>query len=167
MTRVLTALAAVVVLVCGVVAVGIWLLVRDQPPQRPEISAYSRGQLTRVGPYRYCNVLNLEDCENYETEGELGVDERGPVQLSVPTSIGRTPWLLRGFYNDPRDSTLDVFRPNSRLAVTIPTVGSNGGKLNRVVVQLLTLVQDEKGDLFPMPHAEWSVRTEWVQASGE
>lgn len=167
MTRVLSALAAVVVLVCGVVAVGIWLLVRDQPPQRPEISAYSRGQLTRVGPYRYCNVLNLEDCENYETEGELGVDERDPVQLSVPTSIGRTPWLLRAFYNDPRDSTLDVFRPNSRLAVTIPTVGSNGGKLNRVVVQLLTLVQDEKGDLFPMPHAEWSVHTEWVQASGE
>jgi hypothetical protein len=160
--RVVAALAAVVVLVFGVVAVGIWLLVRDQPARHPEISAYSRGQLTRVGPYRYCNVLNLDDCENRQTEGRLGVGERDPVQLSVPGSIGRTPWLLRAFYDDPRDTTLDVFRPNSRLAVTIPTVGSNGGRLNQVVVQLLTFVQDEKGDLFPMPHAEWSVRTEWA-----
>jgi hypothetical protein len=151
----------VAVLVCAVVGVGIWLLVRNQPPHRPKISAYSRGQLARVGPYTYCNVLNLNDCDNNQTEGALAVDGRDPVQLSVPSAIGRAPWLLRAFYDDPRDTTLEVFRPNSRLAVTIPTVGSNGGRLNRVVVQLLTLVQDEKGDVFPTPHAEWAVRTEW------
>lgn len=162
MRRVIAATAAVVVLVCAVAGAGIWLRVRDQPPQRPEISAYSRGQLTRVGPFSYCNVLNLNDCESNQTEGALAVGARDPVQLSVPSTIGRTPWLLRAFYDDLRDTSLDVFRPNSRLAVTIPTVGSNGGRLNRVVVQLLTLVQDEKGDVFPMPHAEWSVRTEWA-----
>jgi hypothetical protein len=70
--------------------------------------------------------------------------------------------LLRSFYDDPRDTTLEVARPNTRMAATIPTVGSHGGRLNRVVVQLLTLVSDEKGDLFPMPHAEWSVLTAWT-----
>jgi hypothetical protein len=160
-TRALSAIAAVVVVFCGIVAVGVWLIVRDQPPQRPEISAYSRGHLTRVGPYRYCNVVDLNECDNPETQGDLKVDERDPVQLSVPSGISSAPWLLRAFYDDPRDTTLDVFRPNSRLAVTIPTVGAAGGRLNRVVVQLLTLAQDEKGDLFPIPHAEWSVRTEW------
>jgi hypothetical protein len=162
LTRVVTALAAVAVLFCGVVAVGIWLLVRDRPPQRPEISVYSHGHLVRVGPYRYCNVVNLNDCENDQTEGELPIDARNPVQLSVPTAISRAPWLLRSFYDDARDTTLEVSRPNIRLAATIPTVGAHGGRLNRVVVQLLTLVSDEKGDLFPVPHAEWSVRTVWT-----
>ena len=161
MTRVITALAAVVVVFCGVVAVGIWWVTRQHPPQRPEISVYSDGHLVRVGPYRYCNVVNLNDCENAATEGQLSVDERDPVQLSVSIGISRALWLLRSFYDDPRDTALDVFRPNSKLAVTIPTVGSHGGRLNRVVVQLLTLVSDEKGDLYPMPHAEWSVRTVW------
>lgn len=161
MTRVITALAAVVVVFCGVVAVGIWLVARDQPPRRPEVSVYSDGHLVRVGPYRYCNVVNLNDCENPQAEGQLGVDDSDPVQLSVPIGISRALWLLRSFYDDPRDTTLDVFRPNSKLAATIPTVGSHGGRLNRVVVQLLTLVSDEKGDLYPMPHAEWSVRTVW------
>ena len=161
MTRVATALAAVVVVFFCVVPVGIWLLIRDQPPQRPQISVYSGGHLARVGPYRYCDVLNLNDCENRQTEAELPVDVRDPVQLSVPGAIGRAPWLLRSFYDDARDTTLDVFRANTRLAATIPTVGSHGGRLNRVVVQLLTLVRDEKGDLFAMPHAEWSVRTVW------
>lgn len=123
---------------------------------------YSHGHLVRVGPYRYCNVVNLNDCENHEAEGELPVDDRNPVQLSVPTAISRAPWLLRSFYDDPRDTTLEVARPNTRMAATIPTVGSHGGRLNRVVVQLLTLVSDEKGDLFPMPHAEWSVLTAWT-----
>ena len=161
MTRVITALAGVVVLFCGVVGVGIWLLIRDQPPQRPDISAYSLGHLVRVGPYRYCNVVNLDECENNQTLGVVPVDDRNPVQLSVPTEISRAPWLLRSFYDDPRDTTLEVSRPNARLAATIPTIGSHGGRLNRVVVQLLTLVKDEQGDLFPMPHAEWSVRTVW------
>jgi hypothetical protein len=161
LTRVFTALAAVVVVFFCMVPVGIWLVVRNQPPQRPQISVYSRGYLARVGPYRYCNVVNLNDCENSQTEAELAVDVRDPVQLSVPVAIGRAPWLLRSFYDDARDTSLEVFRPNTRLAATIPTIGSHDGRLNRVVVQLLTLVKDENGDVFPMPHAEWSVRTVW------
>lgn len=145
----------------GVVALGVWLIARHQHTERPEISAYSRGQLARVGPFQYCKVLNPTDCEKYGTEGQLVIDDRNPVQLSVPTAISRTLWLQRSYYDDPRDSTLNVFRPNTHLAVTIPSVGPNGSHLNRVVVNLLTLVADEKGDLYPTPHAEWAVRTVW------
>jgi hypothetical protein len=61
-------------------------------------------------------------------------------------------------YEDPAKTTTSVFRPNSRLAVTIPTVDPQRGRLTGIVVQLLTLVVDPTGELRDTPHAEWSVR---------
>ena len=90
-------------------------------------------------------------------EGRAG--SRG--ELSVPTSIGRAPWRLLQVYEDERNSTTTMFRPNTLLAVTIPTVDPQRGRLTGIVVQLLTLVQDPKGELRDAPHAEWSVRTVW------
>jgi Protein of unknown function (DUF2771) len=160
--RRIVSVLAVVVLLAGVGAgLVVWLVVRDLPPRQPEISAYSRGHLTRVGPYRYCNVLNLNDCQEPQTQGELPVNGRDPVQLSVPTSIGRAPWRLLRVYENPRDTTTTVYRPDTRLAVTIPTVDAQRGRLTGVVVQLLTLVVDANGELTDLPHAEWSVRTVW------
>ena len=83
-------LTALLALLCVGVGVGTWLLVRQTGPQRPEISAYSHGHLTRVGPYLYCKVLNLNECQMPQTQGELPVSERYPVQLSVPAAIYRT-----------------------------------------------------------------------------
>jgi len=159
--RFLIVLAAAVVAIVAVVGVSVWLLVRGRPPQYPQISAYSRGHLARVGPYRYCNVLNLNDCHNPQTQGELPVTANYPVQLSVPTSIGDAPWRLLRVYEDPRDATTTLFRPDTRLAVTIPTTDPQRGRLMGVVVQLLTLVVDPNGELADVPHAEWSVRTVW------
>jgi Protein of unknown function (DUF2771) len=152
-------LVAVLVLLLSVGAgVGAWLLVRKPGPQRPEISAYSRGHLIRVGPYLYCNVLNLDDCQTPQVQGELPVSTRYPVQLSVPEAISRAPWRLLQVYEDPTNTTSTLFRPNSRLAVTIPTVDAQRGRLTGIVVQLLTLVVDPSGELRDVPHAEWSVR---------
>jgi len=159
--RVVTALAAVVVVIAVVVVLGVWLLVRGRPPQYPQISAYSNGHLARVGPYRYCNVLNLNDCHNPQTVGELPITASYPVQLSVPTSIGHAPWRLLRVYENPRDTTATLFRPDTRLAVTIATTDRQRGRLMGVVVQLLTLVLDQNGELADVPHAEWSVRTTW------
>ncbi|MDT5131048.1 MAG: hypothetical protein QOE41_359 [Mycobacterium sp.] len=154
-------LAAMVVLLAAVVGVSVRLLVRGQPPAYPQISAFSHGHLTRVGPYRYCNVLNLHDCANPLVQGELPVTGRYPVQLSVPTSIGRAPWRLLMVYQDPRNTAMTLYRPGTRLAVTIPTTDPQRGRLAGVVVQLLTLVVDPNGELADVPHAEWSVRTVW------
>jgi len=159
--RALTVLAAIGLAIVVVVGLSVWLITRNQPRQYPQISAYSRGHLTRVGPYRYCNVLNLNDCDNPQTQGELPVDAGYPVQLSVPTSIGRAPWRLVRVYPDARDTTVTLYRPNTRLAVTIPITDPQRGRLMGFAVQLLTLVVTPNGELTDAPHAEWSVRTIW------
>ncbi|MEY8014662.1 DUF2771 domain-containing protein [Mycobacterium servetii] len=153
----LLALTLVTLLAVGG-GVATWLLVRHPGPQRPQISAYSHGHLARVGPYMYCNVLDLNDCQNPQTQGELPVDARYPVQLSVPEAIARAPWRLLQVYEDPANTTATLFRPHTRMAVTIPSVDRQRGRLTGIVVQLLTLALDRSGELRDVPHAEWSVR---------
>jgi hypothetical protein len=160
-TRRVFVLLVIVVLASVGAGIGAWLLAGRRGPQQPEISAYTHGHLTRVGPYLYCNVLNLDDCRKPQSQGELPVTERFPVQLSVPQAIGRAPWRLLQVYEDPNNTTSTMFRPASRLAVTIPTVHRQRGRLTGIVVQLLTLVVDRNGELTDVPHAEWSVRTVW------
>jgi hypothetical protein len=157
--RVLAALVVVVVVASALTGVLIWRLARHPPPKHPEISAYSHGQLVRVGPYRYCEVLNPTNCETPKADGELTVDARHPVQLSVPAAIARAPWILVRSYEGA--DVVDEFRPDTKLAVTIQTVDPQRGRLFGVAVQLPTLVRDEAGNEFPVPHAEWSVRTVW------
>ena len=156
----LVLLAIVAVLAVGT-GIGAWALVRGRGPMRPEISAYSNGHLARVGPYRYCDVIDLTDCQNPQTEGELRVNSRSPVQLSVPTSIGRAPWWLLTVYEDSAVPATTFYRPGSRLAVTIPTVDPHHGRLTGIAVQLMTVFVDPNGEVQGVPHAEWSVRTVW------
>lgn len=155
------ALLAVVAVLAVAAGIGAWALVRERGPLRPEISAYSDGHLTRVGPYRYCSVLDLTDCQNPRSEGELKVNSRAPVQLSVPTSISRAPWWLLTVYEDSAIPATTFYRPGSRLAVTIPTVDPRHGRLTGIAVQLMTVFVDPNGEVQGVPHAEWSVRTVW------
>jgi hypothetical protein len=155
-------ITALVLLASAAAGFGAWLLARGHGPSRPEISAYSHGHLTRVGPYLYCDVLDLTKCQTPQAQGELPVNAQDPVQLSVPTAIGRAPWRLLRVYEDPDKSTVTVFRPDSRLAVTIATVDPQRGRLSGIVVQVMTLVVDPGGELRDVPHAEWSVRMVWT-----
>ncbi|OSC39476.1 DUF2771 domain-containing protein [Mycobacterium decipiens] len=151
-------IAVLVILLSAAAGAGAWLLARGHDVQQPKISVYSHGHLTRVGPYLYCNVLDLNDCRTPQAQGELPVSERYPVQLSVPEAISRAPWRLLQVYENPANTTTTLFRPDTRLAVTIPTVDPQRGRLIGIVVQLLTLVVDASGELHDVPHAEWSVR---------
>jgi hypothetical protein len=161
MNKVLAILVSVAVVAAAATGALIWRLTRDPAPQHPEISAFTHGQLVRVGPYRYCDVLKITQCDVPETIGELVVTSRDPVQLSVPPSIARAPWVLLRAYEGSGDSVVEEFRPDTRLAVTIPTVDPHRGRLTGIAVQLPTLVRDEQNNEFPWPHAEWSVRTVW------
>lgn len=161
MKRALAALAAVVVLAIAGTTVGVVQLHRPHGDQLPEISAYSHGHSVRIGPFQYCEVLNLDDCKEPRDAGELPVTEENPVQLSVPSSVARAPWRLLRVYENPIDTTVSYFAPKTTLAVTIPTVDPNRGRLTGLAVQLLTLVQDQNGQEFALPHAEWSISTVW------
>lgn len=161
MKRAVAVLATVALLASIGTAVLVWRLSATSEPHLPEISAFSNGHLTRVGPYRLCQVLDPTDCVVPAEQGEVPVTGRHPVQLSVPREVERAPWvLLRAFEDGDR---IDEFRPDTRLAVTIPTVDPQLGRLTGFAVQLPTLVRDEEGNEFPVPHAEWSVRTQWDQ----
>lgn len=161
MKRVVAALALVALLATSATAALIWQLTRTPAQRHPEISAYTHGQLVRVGPYRYCDVYQITKCDIPETIGQLDVTSRDPVQLSVPPAIARAPWVLLRAYEDGGDPVVEEFRPDSRLAVTIPTVDPHRGRLTGIAVQLPTLVRDEQNNEFPWPHAEWSVATVW------
>jgi Protein of unknown function (DUF2771) len=158
--RKLALLAIVAVLAVGA-GIGAWALAHEPGSLHPEISAYSDGHSTRVGPYRYCSVLDLTDCQNAGSEGELRVNSHAPVQLSVPTSIGQAPWWLLTVYEDSAIPTTTFYRSGSRLAVTIPTVDPHHGRLIGIAVQLMTVFVDPSGEVQGIPHAEWSVRTVW------
>ena len=93
MKRVLALLAVVAVLSATATGVLVWRLTRHQGPDFPEISAFTDGQLTRIGPYRYCDV-HLKACDIPATTGELHVTARHPIQLSVPQPVARAPWVL-------------------------------------------------------------------------
>lgn len=158
-------IAAVVVLAAASAGVGAWFAARGHDSGLPQISAYSRGTTVRVDPYLYCNVIDLNDCVKGAAQGQLSVTEKFPVQLSVPTTISRGPWRLLRVYPDERDTTTTSYRPGTQLAVTVPTVDPQRGRVVGLVVQLMTLVQDQNGELFDLPHAEWSLRLSWDQAS--
>ena len=154
-------IAALVLLASIGAGVGAWLHTRHDGTALPEISVYSQGETVRVGPFLYCNVIDLNDCAQSAAPGRLSVGESSPVQLSVPSAISRAPWRLLKVYADERDTTTTVYRPDTALAVTIPTVDPQRGRVVGLVVQLLTLVQDENGELLDLPHAEWSVQLAW------
>jgi hypothetical protein len=160
--RVVAVLATVALLSSIGTGVLIWQMSRDHGPQYPEISAFSHGELTRVGPYRFCQVLNPTDCVIPADQGELPISGGYPIQLSIPSAIAQAPWVLIRAYEDA--DVIEEFRPGTRLAVTIPTVDAQRGRLTGFAVQLPTLVRDQDGNEFPVPHAEWSVRTAWQQA---
>jgi hypothetical protein len=144
MKRTLAVLAAVIVLAIAGTTVGVWQLHSAHGDRLPEISAYSHGHSVRIGPFQYCEVLNLDDCQEPRETGQLRVTEESPVQLSVPSAVARAPWRLLRVYENPMDTTVTYYAPKTTLAV-----------------QLLTLVQDQNGEEFALPHAEWSVSTVW------
>lgn len=153
--------AALVVLAAAGAGVGAWALVRNQGSPLPQITAYSQGTTVRVNPYLFCNVVDLNDCVKGGVQGELSVGGRYPVQLSVPARIGDAPWRLLQVYSDDKDTVATAYHPGTRLAVTVPTVDPRRGRMMGLVVQLLTLVKDQNGELHDLPHAEWSVKLNW------
>jgi hypothetical protein len=156
------ATAAAVVLASAGAGTAAWALVRDDGAHGlPEISAFTGGQLTRVGPFLYCNVLDLNDCATPQSQGELRVTERNRVQLAVPEAIAAAPWRLVIVYEDADNTTISTFRPDTRLSATIPTIDPQRGRATGLAVQLLTLVTDGSDEIREVPHAEWSIRFVW------
>ena len=158
---VLVTMVALLVLVCLATGLGAWWVNHRRGPQPTMISAFTRGQLVQVEPYRFCDVIDLDDCVTTEAMGVLQVDAAHPVQLSVGNRISEAPWRLLLFYDNYFDSTITTFRPGSTLTATIPTVDPLRGRLRGMTVLVPTLAVDQFGNLIELPHAEWAVQLNW------
>jgi hypothetical protein len=163
-----TTAVVVAVLTVGTAALagfGTWWFTRGEEPPPPQISAYSNGHLTHIGPYMYCNARDLYECLPISTTGELAADARHPIQLGVGDAVGRAPWWLLRIYDNPKYDTDQMYQPGT-LTVTIPTVDPERGRLRRMEVQLLTWGIDmDTGEEFPIPHAVWAVDLAWKSHS--
>lgn len=155
-------IAALVLLAAAGAGIGAWALTRPHSAALPQISVYSHGTTVQVDPYLYCNVVNLDDCVKPGVQGQLAVSARHPVQLSVPARISQAPWRLLRVYEDDKKTVESAFRPGTQLAVTVPTIDPQRGRIVGLVVQLITLVKDQNGELHDLPHAEWSVKLDWT-----
>ena len=99
MKRVAVVLACVTLVASLLTGALVWQLSRAPHSKYPEISAYTREQLVRVGPYRYCDVFVITNCDIPQTVGTLVVNWRDPIQLSVPPAIARAPLVLIRAYD--------------------------------------------------------------------
>ena len=155
-------LASVTVLAVVLTGVLVWRLSGTTGSDLPEISAFTHGKQVRVGPYFYCEPKTNGVCESPGTIGSLVVNDRDVVQLSVPPAIADGWWELRQDYGDQTPPRIAEYLPGrNQLAVTIPTVDPERGRLAGIAVQLKTLAMDENGNELEWRHAEWSVATEW------
>ncbi|MDO3650356.1 DUF2771 domain-containing protein [Nocardia mangyaensis] len=152
-------LAAVAV----VTAVWVAVAVSKAPAHEPEITAYAHGKSVTVAPFMYCTV-RMEDCAYGETT-PLRVPSGMPVQISLPSEIVDSPWLIQLIYQRPDGEQVDrvlsfADYPARARALTIESQPEPDLRLAGIEVQLPILARDvDTGRESYIPHAAWSIVT--------
>ncbi len=140
-------------------------------PAPPEVTFYADGESVHAQPWRYCDAL-VTSCESDPDEPSvLDVRAGEPVQVSVPTDVAETPWLVNIQYTDSegtvRPIRQEVFTPGERHAYTaVPQAPAE--QLLVVEVQQLSKayaadaqgnpVVDESGRPQLVARAVWALR---------
>ncbi|EHR63309.1 DUF2771 family protein [Saccharomonospora cyanea] len=91
-------------------------------PQPPEVTFYTDGDSVTALPLSYCDAV-LRDCETGGDAATLDARPGQPVQISLPSEISETPWLVIVQSAAP-DGTLlpmrqEVFTDGTRHAYTV------------------------------------------------
>ncbi|MCP9621234.1 DUF2771 domain-containing protein [Nocardia otitidiscaviarum] len=181
---ILALVAAALLVFVAAVATVVALAVRNADEPKPAITAYAHGRTVTVEPFMYCSV-QMADCLVLPKDGEtqlpvaldcpadsdcrtgefadLEVPGGYPLQLSLPQSIARSPWVAVAYYELP-DGAIMPQRISHRdfdegtVAITIPS--AERLPLLGVEVQLPILARDTTtGEEGYIPHAAWSIRT--------
>ncbi|MFD3592066.1 DUF2771 domain-containing protein [Nocardia sp. NPDC058640] len=163
-TRTIVALVAAALLAVVVVTAGwVAIAVAKAPAHSPQLTAYANGKTVTVDPFMYCSV-RMEDCQYGETV-PLEVVSGYPVQLSLPSEVAESPWLIQLIYQRPDGEQLDKvlsfadYPANSR-ALTIESKPEPELRLIGIEVQLPILARDiATGRESYIPHAAWSIVT--------
>lgn len=141
-------------------------------PGPPEVTFYSDGHTVTAKPLINCDAL-VRNCSKYpDAEVRLKARPGMPVQVSVPSEIGDTPWLVITQYADAGGALKakqQYFSRNSKLAYTA-TPDSPAGRVVVVEVQQLgaafaadqagSPILDESGNPQLVARAYWSLQVQ-------
>lgn len=135
----------------------------------PEITFYGDGHTVEAQPVIHCDALVRTCDKKPQAIVTLKVRKGMPVQISVPSEVSDTPWLVNVEYADANGNEQikqQFFAPSSRLAYTA-TAGA-GGQLVVVEVQQLSAayaadqagnpILDENGNPQIVARAYWSLQ---------
>ena len=144
-----------------VTAVWVGVAVSKAPAHTPKLTAYAYGTTVEVDPFMYCTVT-MTDCRYGETV-PLTVPSGYPVQLSLPTAVSESPWLIQLIYLRPTGEQLDKVLsfadyPDRARALSIESRPEPDLRLIGIEVQLPILALDTStGRESYIPHAAWSI----------
>ncbi|HKS45190.1 MAG TPA: DUF2771 family protein [Amycolatopsis sp.] len=157
----------VVVLVGGVLALS-----GCSAAGPPEVTFYSDGHTVNARPLKECDALVRDCTADPDAAVSLKVRPGKPVQVSVPSEIGDTPWLVITQYADATGTLKakqQFFSPNAKLAYTA-TSDTPADQLMVVEVQQLGAayaadaagnpVLDENGNPQLLARAYWSLQVQ-------
>lgn len=139
----------------------------------PEVTFFGDGRTVDAKPIEYCDAL-LRSCD--ESPGSavnLKVRAGKPVQISVPSEIGDTPWLVNVQYTNAKGELQPIkqqfFSPGDKLAYTA-TGSAPGDQLVVVEVQQLGAAYaadpagnpllDDNGNPQLVARAYWSLQVQ-------
>lgn len=142
------------------------------PAGPPEVTFYSDGHTVNAKPIVDCNAL-IRDCtKDPNATVNLKVRPGKPVQVSVPSDIGDTPWLVITQYTDANgnlQAKQQYFARNTKLAYTA-TPETSADQIVVVEVQQLGAafaadasgnpILDENGNPQLLARAFWSLQVQ-------
>jgi hypothetical protein len=105
-------------------------------PPLPQVTFFSVNRTAATGPSKYCD-FRLTKCATDPAAGAtLAVPPNKPVQISVPTEVGDSVWLVAFKYKlngQEQQARSSVFGQGQRLAYTLELPGA--AQLETVEVQ--------------------------------
>lgn len=155
----------------GVVAAGALALTGcSATAGPPEVTFYGDGRTVDAGPVIHCDAV-VSKCDKYpDATAKLQVRKGMPVQISVPSEVSDTPWLVNVQYADANGNLQlkqQYFSPSSRLTYT---ADPGGDQLVVVEVQQLGAayaadqqgnpILDENGNPQLVARAFWSLQVQ-------
>ncbi|GAB3583201.1 DUF2771 family protein [Amycolatopsis endophytica] len=88
----------------------------------PEVTFFGDGHTVNAEPIMHCDAIVSQCDESPEAAATLKVRPGKPVQISVPSEVGDTPWLVNVQYTnakgEPQPIKQEFFSPGDKLAYT-------------------------------------------------
>lgn len=124
----------------------------------PELTVYADGTAIELAPINYCDV-RVTDCQpNAAAGGQLKARPGKPVQISVPTEVAETPWVVSVWTESGGDQPRqEFFGPDKAFSYTAQPKNPEDRVVEIQVLQLGAAV-DPEGNLLARGHWQLALK---------